>query len=220
MSEVYFITGTDTGVGKTTVAVKLLQQYAKQGLSTIGIKPIASGCDFIDGRLVNDDAVKLQSASTIKLPYEKINPFAFKEPIAPHIAASLVNEVVTVERLVDATQEALACDADIKIVEGAGGWSVPLNDNELISDYVKAINAKVIMVVGMRLGCINHAIQTYRSIHADGVEFAGWIANCIDAEMPYQKENINAIARYIVICASPDENTIIDPSSHVSLKRP
>lgn len=197
MSEVYFITGTDTGIGKTTIAVKLLKKYAKQGFSTIGIKPIASGCDMIDGQLVNDDALQLQSASTVKLPYEKINPFAFKEPIAPHIAASLVNEMVTVERLIDKTQEALSCDADIKIVEGAGGWSVPLNNNELISDYAKAINAKVILVVGMRLGCINHAIQTYRSICADGVELAGWVANCIDADMPYQRDNIEAIDGYI-----------------------
>ena len=196
MSKIYFIAGTDTGVGKTTISVRLLKQYEKEGLSTLGIKPVASGCHVTGGRLQNNDALALQSASTIKLPYDAINPFAYAEPIAPHIAASKCGDDLSVEKLLNKTRDALSVDADVILVEGVGGWCVPLNDDELMSDFVSALNLQVILVVGMRVGCLNHAIQTFHQLCSDKIELVSWVANCIDPNMCYIGENIVALEKY------------------------
>lgn len=196
MSQTFFIAGTDTGVGKTTVGSKNLKSYSKNGLSTLGLKPVASGCDIIDGSLKNEDALTLLSASTIKLAYEKINPFSFAEPIAPHIAAQKSEQKLSVDNLLIRMEEALSIDADIKLIEGVGSWCVPLNEKELMSDFVKALNMKVILVVGMRVGCLSHSILTFKNICDDGIELAGWVANCIDPSMAYIDENIQTIENY------------------------
>ncbi len=197
MSLKLFITGTDTDVGKTYISVGLLKGLNKLGYSTLGIKPIASGCNLVDGKLYNDDALSLQKSSSLKLEYHQINPFRFERPIAPHIAAK--NSKVELSKVLIAEKlgEAFLNPSDIYLIEGAGGWAVPLNDYELIADVVSQIGAKVILVVGMKLGCLNHAILTTEFIKNSGVELVGWIANIINPDMIELDENIATLKQWI-----------------------
>ncbi len=165
----YFVTGTDTNVGKTYISVYLLHMFNAQGYSTLGIKPLAAG---------GDDAAQLLQASSIKLPIERINPFSFSEPVAPHIAAKKMGVRLSVDELITRTQYALDYPADVHIVEGVGGFCVPLNKTETMADYVSRCNLPVILVVGMRLGCLNHTLLTCEAIKKAKVELVGWIANC------------------------------------------
>ena len=194
-----FITGTDTSIGKTYVAIQLLKECNTEGLNTIGIKPVASDARFCHGKLMNDDALALQQAASIKLDYDLINPFVFEPAIAPHIAANLENRQLSVELLTQATQPALNYPADIHLVEGCGGWLCPLNDTETMADYVVANNFDVILVVGMRLGCLNHALLTYQAIKQSGARLIGWIANCIDAKMLHRDKNIQTLENLIQV---------------------
>ncbi len=173
----YFITGTDTGVGKTLISCALLHSYAAQGKRVAGFKPVAAGCDG-DGQ--NDDAKALLAASTLPLAYGQVNPYCLRSAIAPHLAAR--NEGIRIEfsRVVASYQE-LAGRADEVIVEGVGGFCVPLNDEQTSADLAKQLNLPVIMVVGMRLGCINHALLTMRAIADFQLECAGWVANVVGA---------------------------------------
>ncbi len=190
----YFITGTDTGVGKTLVSCALLHGFAAQGRRLAGFKPVAAGCDA-DGH--NDDAKELLAASTVLLTYEQVNPYCLREAIAPHIAAR--NEGVRIElpRILAAYNE-LVCQADEVIVEGAGGFLVPLNDTQSSADLAKELGMPIILVVGMRLGCLNHAMLTVLAIDEYGLECAGWVANVLDAGMPALQGNIDALRERIV----------------------
>ncbi len=185
-----FIAGTDTDIGKTYISVGLLKAFNDQGLATIGIKPVASGCEYNNGKLYNADAILLQEVSSIQLPYEIINPITFEPAIAPHIAADYAEYQLNVDDIITKTNTALTCDADVHILEGIGGWLVPLNNQETMADFVVAMNLPVILVVGMRLGCLNHAILTYNAIQQNKVNLLGWIANCLDPEMSALAENI------------------------------
>ncbi len=189
----YFITGTDTGVGKTLISCALLYGFAAQGKHALGFKPVAAGCDA-DG--YNDDAKALRAASTIPLTYEQVNPCCLREAIAPHIAAR--NEGMTIEfpGILSAYRE-LAGLADVVIVEGAGGFIVPLNDTKSSADLARTMALPVILVVGMRLGCLNHALLTVRAIADYGLECAGWVANVLDESMPALSENIAALRERI-----------------------
>ena len=190
----FFITGTDTNVGKTLVSASMLRMLTSQGYSAVAIKPVASGCFIKHGKLYSKDALILQKHSSNKtLSYSSINPFAFKEPIAPHIAAKKNGINLLVSQILSKSQEALTCNADYIIIEGAGGWLTPINDKETIADLAMAYGYPVILVVGMRLGCINHAVLTYESIKKSGLKIAGWVANIIDKNMLYPKENIETI---------------------------
>lgn len=189
----YFVTGTDTGVGKTHISEGLLHVLNQEGLLTIGLKPIASGCLHTPEGYRNTDAVTLQSAASVYLPYEYVNPFAFKDPIAPHIEAELIGKCLTSERLLRVCKPALSANAEIGIIEGIGGWFVPLNDHETMADFVKALNVPVILIVGMRLGCLNHTLLTCEAIQAMGIKLAGWVANCINPEMLMLEANILAL---------------------------
>lgn len=195
--EKIFITGTDTGIGKTTAALWLLDQLNQQGHSTIAIKPVASGCEFINGQLINDDALKLQQHASIKLAYSQVNPFAFAPPIAPHLAALENNQILSAEIISEAIAPTLKIPADYYVIEGCGGWLVPLNNNETYADFVVKNDFSVILVVGMRLGCLNHALLTYHAIKASGVKLKGWIANCIDPTMGYREHNIKSLQQII-----------------------
>lgn len=176
-----FVTGTDTGVGKTHVATTLLRQLNDQDFKTFAIKPIASGAIFnSDGIWVNDDALNLQKAASLKKPYSLVNPFVFKEPIAPHLAAQKEGFQLSVQTVVKSLSDSFQPEADFTLIEGVGGWSVPLNDHELVSDVVRALQIPTVLVVGIKLGCLNHAILTQQSILDSRVPFVGWIANCID----------------------------------------
>ncbi len=193
VKKAFFIAGTDTNVGKTLVAAGLLLAAKKMGLSTAALKPIAAGCEKTPAGLRNADALLLQSVITQNLGYEQINPIALEAAIAPHIAAQQENRSLCVDRITGFCRGVLS-SADFTLVEGAGGWRVPINQRETMADLAKSLQLPVILVVGIRLGCINHALLTYEAIARDGLPFAGWIANCIDADMRALHENIDSLA--------------------------
>ncbi len=194
MSKAFFVTGTDTEVGKTHVSCLLLKQYAAQGLKVIGMKPIAAGCELVNGEWGNEDVQKLIAASNVTAPLDLINPYRFKEPIAPHLAAEKVGVTIEIETIVSAFKQ-LQTMADVVIVEGAGGFLVPLNTKANMADLAIALGLPTILVVGLRLGCINHSLLTVEAIKARGLALHGWVANHIDVEMEVQKENIQTIAK-------------------------
>lgn len=192
----FFITGTDTDVGKTFIAASMLIAAKARGLSTAALKPVAAGCEKTLEGLRNADAVLLQSVITQKLYYEQINPIALEAAIAPHIAAQQEKRSMSADRLAGFCRGVLN-SADFTLVEGAGGWRVPINPAETLADLAKALRLPIILVVGVRLGCINHALLTVEAIRNDGLSLAGWIANCIDADMLALQENIQSLATRI-----------------------
>jgi dethiobiotin synthetase len=188
----FFITGTDTDAGKTLVTTGLLVAAKNLGLSTAALKPVAAGCEQTDGGLRNSDALHLQAAMTKQFVYEQINPVALRAAIAPHIAAQQEKRSLSADRLTGFCRSVLN-QADITLVEGAGGWRVPINPRETMADLAKNLQLPVILVVGMRLGCLNHALLTFEAIVRDGLQVAGWVANCIDGDMPVLAENIDSL---------------------------
>lgn len=196
MSKAFFVTGTDTEVGKTHVCCLLLKQYVAQGLKVIGMKPIAAGCELVDGEWVNEDVQKLIAASNVKAPLTLINPYRFKEPIAPHLAAEKAGVTIEIEIIVNAFKQ-LQTMADVIIVEGAGGFLVPLNAKANMADLAIALGLPTILVVGLRLGCINHSLLTAEAINVRGLTLHGWVANHIDPEMEVQQENIQTIEQQL-----------------------
>ncbi|MFZ9036166.1 MAG: dethiobiotin synthase [Francisellaceae bacterium] len=192
-----FITGTDTEVGKTYVSVKMLEMLAAQGRKTIALKPIASDAKWIDDRLVNTDACALQAAASISLPYDSVNPFVFEPAIAPHIAAIHKGVEMCVETIARHIRQITSnSDADVMLIEGAGGLLVPINSRQTWLDLVISLELEVIVVVGMRLGCINHALLTFEVFRSRGIQPIGWVANCLTPEVDYLQENIEAIERH------------------------
>ncbi len=194
MKQAFFITGTDTGVGKTYVACKLIHDYVAQGHKVVGMKPVAAGCEFVDGEWVNEDVLRLTQASNVKAPRELVNPYSFTAPIAPHIAAEQAGVEIEIAVIKQAFDK-LAAMADIVIVEGAGGFLVPLNHRQSMADLAAALDIPVILVVGMKLGCINHALLTLEAIKARQLYLHGWIANQIEPGMAVYDENIAAITQ-------------------------
>jgi dethiobiotin synthetase len=189
----YFVTGTDTDVGKTLISCALLRGFAGQGLRVVGMKPVAAGCDEHD---VNEDVRQLREASNVLATRGQVNPYCFVHPVAPHLAAQFVGIRIDLTRITESCRE-LAGLADVVIVEGAGGFRVPLNERQDSVDLTRLINYPVILVVGMRLGCLNHALLTADAILASGLSMAGWVANCVDEQMPMLNENIAALQQRI-----------------------
>jgi dethiobiotin synthetase len=189
-----FVTGTDTGVGKTRVATALLRAFARRGLRAVGMKPVAAGCERIDGALVSEDVVALAAASNVNLPVDLINPYRFQPAIAPHLAAELAGETISLQRIRDA-YVALAARADRVVVEGAGGFLVPLNEREDFGDLARLLELPVLLVVGMRLGCLNHALLTAEAVRRRGLQFAGWVANRLDATTPAVEQNVQTLCK-------------------------
>ena len=190
MEKGYFITGTDTNAGKTWATIALMRYFKQQGKSVAGMKPVASGCFMQDGRLKNEDALLIQENAPLQIDYDLINPYAYQLPVSPHIAG--INNPVNMANIVERFN-VLKAVAEIVLVEGAGGWYAPLNDREDISDLAKALALPVIIVVAIRLGCINHAKLTYQAIQHSGIQCAGWIAICVDPDMLKPDENIRTI---------------------------
>ena len=190
----FFITGTDTGVGKTWTTVALMRYFKRQTKTVIGMKPVASGCSEIEGCLKNEDALLLQENASFHVPYERVNPYAYKDSVSPHLAAA-GNPVDPdkIERIFQQFTEM----ADIVLVEGAGGWLAPISDRCDIESLARQLNIPVIIAVAIRLGCINHAKLTYRSIQASGLVCAGWVAVCSDARMLRQEDNIQTLQKDI-----------------------
>ncbi len=189
----YFITGTDTGVGKTLISCALLHGFAAQGKLVSGFKPVAAGCDENDH---NEDALALRAASTLQLAYGQVNPYCFPRAIAPHIAARHVGVRIEMHRILTSYDE-LAGQADEVIVEGAGGLLVPLNKEFTFVDMLRELDIPVILVVGMRLGCINHALLTMSALEEHQIECAAWVANVLDDTMPALQENIETLRELI-----------------------
>ena len=192
----YFITGTDTGIGKTLISCALIYKLRKQNVKTIGMKPIAAGADLTSQGLRNEDALMMIQAAQTSLPYELINPTCYAEPIAPHIAAKMSNHPINVETILKSYKQ-LQQEAEIIIVEGAGGWFVPLNDEQTLATLACDLTLPVILVVGMRLGCLNHALLTQHAIKSSGLTLAGWVANIIDPDMQHKDENIAYLTQHI-----------------------
>lgn len=186
-----FITGTDTGVGKTYVACALLRHLRQQGMNVCGYKPVASGCARTDEGLRNEDALALQQAAETTEAYAQINPYAFEPAIAPHLAAAMSGVCVEPQRL-DTVHAQLARRHELIVVEGAGGWQVPLNEHVTFADWVAEQQWPVVLVVGMRLGCINHALLSAESI-LRRTPLLGWVANAWSPEMPYLQNNIETL---------------------------
>ncbi|MDD5180261.1 MAG: dethiobiotin synthase [Gallionellaceae bacterium] len=225
----YFVTGTDTGVGKTLISCALLHAFAAQGLRVAGMKPVAAGCDEDEH---NEDANKLRAASNIMASYGQVNPCCFPYPVAPHIAARNAGARIDLSRILTSYHE-LASQADVVVVEGVGGFMVPLNERQDSADLVRQMELPVILVVGMRLGCINHALLTAEAIAARGVKFAGWVANVLDANMAVLRDNIAALEQRLTAPllgvvgyqAQPDARVMamqlnIEPLSTVAGKSP
>jgi dethiobiotin synthetase len=198
MKKGYFITGTDTGVGKTFVSCTLLQAFADKGERIGAMKPIAAGCEKTPDGWQNDDALQLMRHSNVELSYQLVNPVALPPPIAPHIAIEQAGESVTIAQLTKHFEQ-IKDRADYFIVEGAGGWLVPLNKNESMAGIPKAFGLDVILVVGIRLGCINHALLTVDAIQQSGNQLAGWVANIIDPSMLMIEENILTLRNSIKV---------------------
>lgn len=194
MNPAYFITGTDTDVGKTTVAAGLLFAAREAGLTTAAGKPVASGCEATSKGLRNADALALMAECSIPLTYNEVNPVAFEPAIAPHIAAREVGVTLTVNSLLVPMQAILDKQAQFTLIEGAGGWRVPLSGQDSLSDLAQALNLPVILVVGVRLGCISHALLTAEAIARDGLQLAGWVANIIDPKTSRLEENLATLA--------------------------
>jgi dethiobiotin synthetase len=190
MTAGFFITGTDTGIGKTWCAAALLAALRRRGHTALGMKPVASGCVHTQDGLRSDDALLLMQHSSPPVPpYALINPYAFAAPIAPHLAAQQAGVDIRLDLIVDTMRE-LQGQTDLIVVEGVGGWYVPLNARRTVADLALALGLPVILVVGIRLGCLNHALLTAAAVRQSGNRLAGWIANRIEPDTLCAEENI------------------------------
>ena len=179
--QVYFIAGTDTDVGKTAVSCALLARAQLLGRSAYGIKPITAGCRLDEaGTLISDDAERMQSFASVTIDPMLRAPIRLPSPLSPHLAAAEVGISLRAERAVGQVRAALSTRADVVVVEGAGGWRVPINARETVADIAKQLQKPVILVVRMRLGCLNHALLTIEAIVRDGLPLAGWVATVLD----------------------------------------
>ena len=214
MSLAYFVTGTDTGVGKTRVSTALLRALHRAGHArVVGMKPVAAGCEWVEaqdgrsGHWLNEDVAALRAAGTLAVPSQFDNPYALPDPVSPHIAARRAGERIDLDHL-ESTFHALRQHADAVVVEGAGGFIVPLHDRDddasadrdgpgwvTSADLAVRLRLPVILVVGLRLGCLNHALLTQEAVLSRGLTLAGWVANLIDPDMPEQEANVATLRR-------------------------
>ena len=189
-----FITGTDTEVGKTWVACALTRRLVSTGLKVAVMKPLASGCERTTQGLRNEDAMALMKASNVAMEYQQVNPYAYEPAIAPHIAAAEAGRLPDIGHI---ARIADGISADVLLIEGAGGWCVPLDQDTLMPELVRALGAEVILVVGIKLGCINHSLLSARQIEADGFRLVGWVANQIQPAMPNYAENLSTLQKML-----------------------
>ncbi len=196
MSKTWFVTGTDTGVGKTAVSCALLVAAAQAGLRTAAVKPVAAGCNEA-GR--SGDALRLMASMTEELDYEQVNPVALDAAVAPHIAASLQGKRMQASRLAGLCRGVMLGAADFVLIEGAGGWRVPINSRETMADVAIELRVGVIVVVAMRLGCINHALLTAQAIRHDGLQLVAWVANQPGPRMDCHAENLDTLRQLLPV---------------------
>lgn len=196
MSRSFFVTGTDTGVGKTLVTAALLRRLRESGITVAGMKPVAAGAVAGPEGPANEDALLLQSESSVRHPYALVNPWLFTPAIAPHIAAAEAGVVIDTDRIVRA-HDMLRTTADVVLAEGAGGFLVPLDARRSFADLPGLLGMEVLLVVGLRLGCLNHALLTSDAIAARGYRLAGWVGNCIDPAFARRDANIATLTEMI-----------------------
>ncbi|MFD2166759.1 dethiobiotin synthase [Thalassotalea euphylliae] len=195
MTKHIFVTATDTDAGKTLVASALVQKLTKTNKVAV-FKPISAGCENVDGELQNGDAIELRKSSNCGQTLSSVNPIAFKDPIAPHIAANASNVSITTRDIIQHFNSIAMYQPDIIVSEGAGGWRLPIGNGDYLSSFAQQSCQDVVLVVNMKLGCLNHALLTFEAIKSDGLECVGWIANCIE-NMDVQTENINELKRLL-----------------------
>jgi dethiobiotin synthetase len=188
----FFITGTDTGVGKTLVSAGLIHKLVAKGLRVAGMKPVATGCKWKGGVLRSEDADLLLTEANVKAPYDWVTPYAYEPPISPHIAAKHHRGYISLEHIADCKAQLLQM-ADAVIVEGVGGFRVPLNDDQDTADMALLLGLPLILVVGLRLGCLNHALLTAENIQGCGLKLIGWVGNRIDPGMPHVEANLDTL---------------------------
>ncbi|MCB1802939.1 MAG: dethiobiotin synthase [Gammaproteobacteria bacterium] len=198
MSRGLFVTGTDTDCGKTFVAAELIRRIRATGLRVAGFKPVAAGAGLSDGELRNDDALTLMEASGLALPHRAVNPYCLAPPVAPHIAAAEAGVEIRLQPVLDAYRQLLAF-SDLVVVEGAGGWAVPLADGFDMADLALGLDLPVLLVVGLRLGCINHARLSEQAILAGGARLVGWVGSQVDPAMPRLGENLDTLGRLLSV---------------------
>jgi dethiobiotin synthetase len=189
----YFVTGTDTHVGKTLISCALLHAFAARGLRVVGMKPVAAG---VNDEEQHEDVIRLRAAGNVLASKGQVNPYHFERAVAPHLAARFMGVLINIDRIAASFRE-LQGQSDMVIIEGAGGFCVPLNEHEDTADLAVRMAVPMILVVGMRLGCLNHALLTVAAIHARGLQLAGWVANVVDPEMAMLNENIAALQQRI-----------------------
>ena len=192
----YFVTGTDTEVGKTVVTLGLMKAFQRAGQTVLGMKPVASGCARTPAGLRNPDALDIQAAGSLAADYALVNPYAFEPAIAPHLAAVEAGARIRFDRISGAF-DVLRRQASVVLVEGVGGWRVPLGEDGDVADLAGRLGLPVILVVGLRLGCINHALLSAESIRARGSTLAGWVGNSVDRDLARRAQNVQAIAERI-----------------------
>jgi len=224
MKKGFFITGTDTDIGKTHFSLGLVAALRNQGKTVAVMKPVACGGLYDTGELRNEDAQLLLDACGLDIPYELVNPYIFEAPVAPHIAANENDIDISLPYIVDAYRQ-LATKADVVVVEGVGGWQVPLSvgadiaQQTTVEDLAKQLKLPVILVVGMRLGCLNHALLTAKAIEQSKVKFHGWVANTLEEEMPRYCENIDTLKSLIkapLLVEIPFNATVLDIAQRVN----
>ena len=189
MSNSYFITGTDTHIGKTEITCALIELFKDKGYVSIGMKPVSAGTEIFDNQEMNSDVYKFLSLNSIRKPVKIINPYSFEQPIAPHIASKLSRKEILFSKIKE-NFLLLEKECEYLFVEGAGGYKVPLTNNKSTAELISDLNIPIILVVGIRLGCINHTMLTVESINNHKHNLFGWVANCIDSEMDKVDENI------------------------------
>lgn len=187
-----FVTGTDTGVGKTVIAAALLRGLRERGQRVAGMKPVASGCRRSPDGIVSDDALALIAEASESAPYRIVNPYAFIPPIAPHVAAVEAGTRIDLREL-ERAYRILAGLADVVVIEGAGGWLTPIDAKHALADFARKVKADVVLVVGLRLGCLNHALLSAQAIEHSGLKLAGWVANAIDPSFERASDNVRAL---------------------------
>ena len=192
----YFVTGTDTGVGKTLVSAALIHSLARMGIKVAGMKPVAAGAELRDSQWWNEDVALLSAEANVSLPVQLIAPCLFKEPAAPHVAAALEGKQINPSDILAAFEQ-IRAQTEAVIVEGVGGFCVPLTPQTDMADLAAQLQLDVILVVGLRLGCLNHALLTAEAIAARGLHLAGWVVNQIDPAMPHQAANIDTLRGYL-----------------------
>jgi dethiobiotin synthetase len=222
MTRGFFISGTDTGVGKTCVSLGLMRELQVQGHTVVGMKPVASGCHAVSNGLQNDDALKLQSCSSFPVKYSQVNPYALKSAIAPHLAARIDGASIQIPVIRKSFHE-LSEGAEFVVVEGVGGWLVPINAKQTMQDVAIELGLPVVLVVAIRLGCLNHAMLAVAAIRESGLQLAGWVANRVDAQCEHADEVVTALGERLPaalladIGFTPDNGALEKQASRIDL---